>query len=187
MKKLTLLALLLSATVVYSQTVNNYMPNAGDRVPSGASGPGVVLTQRTIGKIIGVGAPIMQNFPIGQQCGNQGQRQPRQEQSSFNMGTVLGTIVGGVVGSRIGQGDGQLVATAVGGATGAVVGNNINRSMNASANNGQDCQTVFEQRIVGYSFVAQYDRLQMQGFMKGQPILGQDVEIIIHSTFYAGQ
>jgi hypothetical protein len=60
-----------SAQVVDQRGTFNYIPNAGDRVPDGASGPGIVYTQRTTGNIISVGMPVYKNVVTGQQCSGQ--------------------------------------------------------------------------------------------------------------------
>jgi len=60
-----------AAQSVDSQGVYNYVPNAATRVPDGASGPGIVYTQRTTGTIIAVGMPVYKNRVTGQQCDGQ--------------------------------------------------------------------------------------------------------------------
>jgi hypothetical protein len=62
---------LAEAQVVDARGVYNYIPNAGDRVPDGASGPGIVYTQRTTGNIISVGMPVYKNQVTGQHCDGQ--------------------------------------------------------------------------------------------------------------------
>lgn len=57
-----------TAQVVDQRGTYNYIPNAGDRVPDGASGPGIVYTQRTTGTIISVGMPVYKNVVMGQGC-----------------------------------------------------------------------------------------------------------------------
>lgn len=169
--------------------VHNYIPGIADRVPDGATGPGVVYTQRAVGKIIAVGNPRYQNYPIGNTCQSQFQQQPNRpkETSSLNWGTVAGGVAGAVVGSQFGSGVGKSVATAVGAGAGGYVGNRVyqNETANTSSVN-QECQTVFEQRLEGYSFTAQYHSIQVQGFSRRMPRVGDDTEIIIRSVFYAG-
>jgi uncharacterized protein YcfJ len=191
MKKLALVALILAGSTAFAQqNITNYMPNAAERTPDGASGPGIVYTNRVLGKVIAVGSAIVQNFPTSQTCA-QGQYQPQPQQSSaFNAGTVIGGIVGAIVGNQVGgKGAGKEVATALGATTGAMVGNNMNQQQTTNQGgayqNGQ-CQTQFEQRIVGYNFIVQYQSLQMQGTMNRMPRIGEEVEVIIRSTFYAG-
>lgn len=180
MKKLAFLVLAVASCVASAQGIVNYMPDANTRTPQGASGPGVVYTQRTTGKIISVGAPIYQNVVIGQNCQTY---QTQQTGSVINVGTFLGTVAGGIIGAQVGQGDGRLVATAIGAATGGAVGNHLNQ---ANPQTQTQCVPITEQRLMGYSFIAQYEHLQMQGFTRSLPRIGQDVEIIINSTFYAG-
>lgn len=180
MKKLAFLVLAVASCVASAQGINNYLPDANTRVPSGASGPGVVFTQRTTGKIISIGAPIYQNVVIGQNCQT---IQTQQTGSAVNVGTFLGVLAGGIIGAQVGQGDGRLVATAIGAGVGGAVGNNINQSQTQGQT---QCVPITEQRLMGYSFIAQYEHLQMQGFTRSLPRIGQDVEIIINSTFYAG-
>jgi hypothetical protein len=64
-------AITATAQVVDQRGTYNYIPNAGDRVPDGASGPGIVYTQRTTGTIISVGMPVYKNVVNGQQCEGQ--------------------------------------------------------------------------------------------------------------------
>jgi hypothetical protein len=65
---LACVALTSVAQVVDQRGTYNYIPNAGDRVPDGASGPGIVYTQRTTGNIISVGMPVYKNIVNGQHC-----------------------------------------------------------------------------------------------------------------------
>ena len=195
--KRALIAVLISLTTVaaYAQNdareINNYLPGVMDRAPSGATGPGVVNTHRLVGKIIGVGAPVTKNYVIGNTCngpyGQNQQFQQPQQQSSFNGGAVMGAVIGGAIGSRFGEGTGKQLATGAGAATGALLGNSIHQMQNPVQAQGQQvCQNVFETRIVGYSFIAQYEHIQVQGFMRRQPQIGDDVEIIVHAAYYAG-
>ena len=170
--------------------VHNYIPGIADRVPDGATGPGVVYTQRAVGKIISIGNPRYQNYPIGNTCQQQFRQQPQdrsKETSSLNWGTIAGGVVGAAVGSQFGGGTGKAVATMAGAGAGGYVGNKIyqNESSNTTPLQ-QECQTVFEQRLEGYSFTAQYHSIQMQGFSRRMPRVGEDAEIIIRSVFYAG-
>ena len=170
--------------------VHNYIPGIADRVPDGATGPGVVYTQRAVGKIISIGNPRYQNYPIGNTCQQQFRQQPQdrsKETSSLNWGTIAGGVVGAAVGSQFGGGTGKAVATMAGAGAGGYVGNKIyqNESSNTTPLQ-QECQTVFEQRLEGYSFTAQYHSIQVQGFSRRMPRVGDDVEIIIRSVFYAG-
>jgi uncharacterized protein YcfJ len=191
MKKLTVIALVLAASTAFAQqNITNYLPNAAERTPDGATGPGIVYTNRVLGKVIAVGSAIVQNFPVAQNC-NPAQYQPQpQQSSSLNMGTFIGGVAGAIIGNQVGgKGAGKEVATAIGATTGALVGNNMNQQMQqpqgGAYQNGQ-CQTTFEQRIVGYNFIVQYQSLQMQGTMNRLPRIGDEVEVIIRSTFYAG-
>ena len=68
---LAFVAIAASAQVVDQRGTYNYIPNAGDRVPDGASGPGIVYTQRTTGTIISVGMPVYKNIVNGQHCDGQ--------------------------------------------------------------------------------------------------------------------
>jgi uncharacterized protein YcfJ len=200
MKKFVIAALAFAAIAASAQIVDprgtyNYLPNAADRVPDGASGPGIVFTQRTTGTIISVGAPVYKNIAVGQVCNQAPQYQQQQNGSSLNMGSVIGGVAGAIIGNQVGgRGDGKTAATALGAVTGAFVGNNMNQQMNQQPQyqqpqyqQGQQCQTQFEPRLVGYPFTVQYQHLQMQGFMSRQPQVGETAEIIIRSTFYAAQ
>ena len=195
MKKIVIAALALAAIAASAQVVDqrgtfNYIPNAADRVPDGASGPGIVYTQRTTGTIISVGAPVYKNVTVGQICNQPQYQQPQQNSSSLNMGTFIGGVAGAIIGNQVGgKGDGKSAATALGAATGALVGNNMNQQMNQQPQyqQGQQCQLQFEQRLVGYYYTVQYQHLQMQGFMARLPQVGETAEVIIRSTFYAAQ
>ena len=68
---LAFVAVTATAQVVDQRGTYNYIPNAGDRVPDGASGPGIVYTQRTTGTIISVGLPVYKNVVTGQHCDGQ--------------------------------------------------------------------------------------------------------------------
>lgn len=198
-KTILVSALVLLTSSVFAQNYpdgrgNNFLPQDVDRAPSGApsgaTGPGVVYTQRTTGRIISVGAPITQSVPIGQYCQNQGNQQYNQNQGE-TVGSVLtttvGALAGGALGSKFGKGNGQLAATAIGaGAAGAYAHDRYQEGQR-QPQQGQNCQVQFEQQIVGYSFIAIYESIQVQGIMRRQPRIGESVEIIIRSTFYAAQ
>lgn len=194
MFKFSALVLALSVTSAMAQPVNNYLPDVNERMPDGASGPGIVHTQRVYGRVISVGNPIMKSVATGKSCYPVSSIQPQyqqQDNSSVNAGTIIGMIAGGIVGNQVGGGQGKTAATALGAATGAIVGNNMNQQQNqASRNqyqpNQQQCETTYEQRIVGYSFVVEYNQLQMQGFMNRQPQLGEQVQVIVRSTYFPG-
>ena len=168
-----------------ARQINNYIPGLADRSPDGATGPGVVYTSRAVGRVISVGAPITKNYVIGNTCTQNGQppQQPPQRESALNPGSVAGAVIGGVVGSRFGGGVGKDIFTIGGAVVGSAVGS---EAYNNSNRNNQTCQNVFETRVVGYSFIAQYQYIQVQGFMRRQPQIGDDVEIIVRSVIYAG-
>jgi uncharacterized protein YcfJ len=194
MKTLSLLILSLTAGAALAQPINNYLPNADTRTPDGVSGPGIVHTQHVQGRVIGLGNPIMKNFATGKTCepATQPRYQPQQQNdSSINEGTILGAIAGGIIGNQVGGGDGKKAAVAIGAVTGAMVGNNMHQQQNAPQRYEQPqqelrCETFFEQRIVGYPFVVEYNGLQMQGVMNRQPRIGDSVQVIVRSTYYPG-
>jgi uncharacterized protein YcfJ len=194
MKTLSLLILSLTAGAALAQPINNYLPDADTRVPEGASGPGIVHTQRVLGRVISIGNPVMKSVATGRTCYPTQQPQYQQQQqndSSLNEGTILGALAGGIIGNQVGGGDGKKAAVAIGAVTGAMVGNNMHQqqqqpSRNQYQPNQQQCETTFEQRIVGYSFVVEYNHLQMQGFMNRQPQIGESVQVIVRSTYYPG-
>jgi len=168
-----------------AREINNYIPGLADRIPDGATGQGVVYTSRAVGRVISVGAPITKNYVIGNTCTHNGTvpQQQQQQQSTLNPGSLAGAVIGGVVGSRFGGGVGKDILTIGGAVVGSAVGSEV---YNNSNRNQQVCQNVFETRVVGYSFIAQYQYIQVQGFMRRQPQIGDDVEIIIRSVIYAG-
>jgi uncharacterized protein YcfJ len=153
-----------------------------DQAPSDATGPGVTYTQRVMGRVVGVGAPVTKQVPTGQTCYTP-QVQPQQSGSAFNIGTIIGTVAGAVVGSRIGAGTGRDVAIAAGAATGGAVGNDYYQ--NSASGQGSRCEATYEQHLVGYSYIAQYQDIQVQGFMNRQPRIGEEVSLIVRSTFFA--
>jgi uncharacterized protein YcfJ len=194
MKTLSLLILSLIAGAALAQPINNYLSDADTRTPDGVSGPGIVHTQHVQGRVIGVGNPIMKSFATGKTC-TPIQQQPRyqpqqQNDSSINPGTILGAIAGGIVGNQVGGGDGNKAAIAIGAVTGAMVGNNMHQQSAPQRYEQPQqelhCETFFEQRIVGYPFVVEYNRLQMQGVMNRQPQIGESVQVIVRSTYYPG-
>jgi uncharacterized protein YcfJ len=195
MKTLSLLILSLTASAAFAQPINNYLPDADTRTPDGVSGLGIVHTQRVYGRVIGVGNPIMKNFATGKTCEPSQPRyqqpQSQQNNSSVNEGTILGAIAGGIIGNQVGGGTGKTAATAVGAVTGAMVGNNMHQQQNTPQRYEQPqqdvrCETFFEQRIVGYPFVVEYNHIQMQGTMSRQPQIGESVQVIVRSTYYPG-
>ena len=130
-----------------SRDVHNYIEGIADRVPDGATGPGVVYTQRAVGKIISIGSAVFETFPVG--------------------------VVGGVC-----------ITVPGGFGLPNLSGSPMYKKQAAEAR--LQCQTVFEQRLKGYSFTVQYHSIQMQGFSRRMPRVGEDAEIIIRSVFYAG-
>ena len=175
--KLIVTALMAFVTAASAQTMNrdgsfNYVPDASGRTPAGTSGPGVVHTQVMKGRVIAIGSPITRLVPVGRQCiGQEPQMYPA-------AAATVGAIAGGAIGSQLGGGrGGQAAATTAG----VILGSQI-----AQAVNGQPCSTIFEQQILGYNYTAAYHYIQMQGVLRRQPQIGEEVEIIIHSTFYAG-
>jgi uncharacterized protein YcfJ len=189
-RSLFAVAALAFSMVVHAQSyddrnIYSTSPGSADRIPDGATGPGIIYTQRTTGQVISVGAPVTRAVPIGQNCDDQTRRSaPRV--TGVNAGTLIGGVIGGAVGSRFGGGHGREALTALGAAAGAVAGTDSYNQAQQSNDPLLPCEVIFEQRIVGFSYIAQYDGLQMQGFMKRQPRIGDTVEIIIRSVFYAG-
>ena len=185
MKKLLLTAMFLSSAA----SAQTYLADPHAERPTGASGPGVQYTQTVLGKVIGVGAQVVKQIPTGIVCTKDGVR----EHSALNSGTAIGTVVGGVVGSRFGGGNGKKLATVAGAVIGGSVGNEVNRQHEYQTGHYQNqyqngCETVFETRIVGWTYTAAYGGLQMQGMMVNrQPQLGEDVKVILTSTLYASE
>jgi uncharacterized protein YcfJ len=194
MKHAVTLAALVLASSAFAQTIDsqgayNYVPNAGSMSPDGATGPGVVYTQRLVGRVISVGAPISKNYPIGTTCDGRSQQQGQQypqRQGASAVDTFVGAAIGGAIGNRVGGGRGREIATAAGAATGAQYMQNQVSQQYQQYPQQQQCQTIFENRIVGWTYTAQYEHIQMQGFMQRQPQIGDNVTIIAKSTFYAG-
>lgn len=162
--------------------------------PFGASGPGVTVTKREVGVVISVGEPVTRNISVGQECQTQQQYQPQrhQEGSAVNPGTVIGALVGGAIGSQVGGGQGRDYAIAAGAVTGAMIGNrDYQQNQNGYNSNYQQpqqvCREVFEQRVIGYSYTAQWEYVQVKGFNPfKQPKIGERVEIIVKQTIYTG-
>jgi len=177
MKALTA-ALLIAAATANAQDIPANRPD-------GASGPGVQFTQRVVGTIISVGSPITKPINVGYDCPDPTKPKPH---SVVNKGTIIGAITGAAAGYVISDKNG--VATVAGAAAGGAIGNNIDKrsyEKRTSAADSNGCVTVFEMRTVGWNYTATYAGLQMQGVMVRQPNVGEDVMIIITSTFYAGE
>lgn len=174
---LVILALLASTAVSAQEEVR----------PVGATGPGVQYTERVVGQVIAVGSPLYRHVPVGYVC-PEGTPQPQKPHSSVNGGTLIGAIIGGVVGSQIGDGRGQTAATIGGTMAGAYIGDKANQRIHAQPNvQPSQCTTTFEQRIVGWTYTANYSGIQVQGVMSRQPQVGENVTIIVTSKFYAGE
>lgn len=194
-KVLCFVILSLVSTKLFSQNIEfrdtvNYIPGLADKVPEGATGPGVIYTSRTIGKVIAIGAPVTKNYAVGNTCQNNELPIPSQNTvsaPSLNMGTVAGAIIGSAIASRFGGGTGKDIMMSSGAVIGAATGSDIvNNHRQSQVQQTPQCQTIFENRVVGYTFVAQYHHIQVQGFMRRQPQIGEDVEIIVRSAIYAG-
>lgn len=181
---LSIAALISTAAIAQDSAVYNYLSGAANRAPDGVTGQGVVHTSRAVGRVISVGAPMTKSLPVGQDCsGRHSTPQFIQQGQSPNAGEIIVRgVVGAAIGSRFGGGRGKEAMTAIG----AGVGVASAYEQPVQQGHQAQCVTIFEQRIVGYTFIAQYQYIQVQGFMRNQPQIGQDVEIIIHSTFYAG-
>lgn len=177
MKHAVTLAALLISGAAFAQSYGN--PGAND-LPQGAAGPGITHVQTVQGTVIAVLDPIVRNIPIGQNCIQNAQPEDR---SSLNRGSVIGAITGGLLGSLVGRGDGRKVAIAAGAAGGALVGNDYYQ--NTGGQGGVVCQQQFEQRIVGYPYVAQIDHIQVKGVSVNPPRIGDFVTIVVRSTFWA--
>ena len=188
MKRILMMALASVAISASAQTrdVYNYIPGIADRPPEGVSGQGVVYTHRTTGVVISVGSVITRAIPVGNTCQQHYSPQAgyQQQQQPGLLETGVRAAIGAAIGNQIGGGRGREIATATGAAIGAASGQQ--QPQQAYGYGNQSCQTIFEQRVVGYSFTAQYQHIQMQG-VSARPIqVGENVEIIIRSVFYPG-
>jgi uncharacterized protein YcfJ len=185
MKRVLFALALAAATSVGAQQRDtyNYINGLADRAPDGATGQGVVHTNRTTGRVVAVGAPITRPFPVGQDCSGQYSTpqfvQPSQGPSAGEV--IVRGAIGAAIGSRFGGGRGREAMTAIG--TGVGVASAYEQPQQ---NVQPRCVTIFEQQIIGYTFVAQYQHIQVQGLMRRQPQIGEEVEIIVRSVFYAG-
>lgn len=179
MKSLIALALLAASSTAFAQNYNQQ------------SQP-ITHTYTVSGRIIAIDRPITRQVQRGQNCDQyqQDYNQPQyQENSDLNAGSVVGAIVGGALGSRVGKGSGRDVAIGVGAATGAIMGNSnsrssVNSNYRPQQNYQQRCTPIFEEVVVGYSFIAQYEHYQIRGQMRSMPQIGQPIEITIRSTLY---
>lgn len=99
-----------------------------------------------------------------------------QAQPHSSVGAIAGVIGGGLLGSRIGKGNGQIAGTIAGAGLGGFVGDKID---NAPA--AQTCQNVQQlaDRVVGYSFVAEYQSLQIGGYSTVPRQIGELVPVRI--------
>ncbi len=175
MKRLFVLFALVSAPV-FAQVI-----------PEGATGPAVAFTQRVTGTVIAVGTPVKQTIFTGTTCPVD--ITATKPHSPVNGGTLTGAVIGGVVGSQVGDGRGKTAAIIAGTLGGAYIGNKINENIHEkrSAPDSRGCYSTFEDRIIGWTYTAEYAHLQMQGVMSRQPNIGENVEVIITSYLYAGQ
>lgn len=166
-------------------------PAFSQSVPDGATGPAVQFTQRVTGVVIAVGSPLRQQIFTGTTCPvDDGVSKSRSYQHTpVNGGTLTGAVIGGVVGSQVGDGRGKTAAIIVGTLTGAYVGNKANEKIHEKRSDpdSRGCYSTFEDRVVGWTYTAEYANLQMQGVMSRQPNIGENVEVIITSYLYAGQ
>lgn len=178
MKSLIALALIAASSTAFAQNYNQ-------------PAQPITHTYTVSGRIIAIDRPITRTIQRGQTCDqyqqdyNQGYNQPQyQENSDLNAGSVVGAIVGGALGSRVGKGSGRDVAIGVGAATGAIMGNSNSRSNVNSNYRQQRCTPIFEDVIIGYNYVAQYENYQIRGQMRNMPQIGQVIEITVRSTLY---
>lgn len=187
MKASILIGLLVLSSTALAQDV---ITDLSASRPDGATGPGVQFTQRVVGRIIAVGSPITRAIQTGYTCPHHEPERRTKEHSTLNGGTVLGAIIGGVAGSQVGDGRGKTAATITGTTAGALIGNNVNKRMHESkfetTSPQTGCTTTFEHQIIGWTFTAEYAGIQMQGTMRRQPQVGEDVMVIITSVLYAG-
>lgn len=183
MKAFFLLMALSSSAFAQDYINDPYTPR-----PPGATGPGVYYSQTVTGQIIGVGSQIIRNVPTAIVC-PENNPQGNPTHSALNTGTVIGAVTGGVIGSRFGDGNGKKAATAAGVVAGGIVGNAASKARHDRYQTSQNgCETVFETRIVGWTYTATYGGLQVQGTMRGRlPQLGENVNIILVSTIYTAE
>lgn len=201
--KLAIFILALASSSCFASDFNSQRHDSP--TPLGASGPGVVHTVRTTGRVIAIGNPLYKLVPVGNTCSNnhgapvipqnyenyrnQPQPQPQQQHpSSINPGTVLGGLVGGSIGSLAGKGRGREIMIAGGMLAGAMIGT---EAYNESRNDNQQhisprCEPIFENRVVGYPFVVQHGNIQLRGTSRHQLNIGDEVEVIVRSTLYPG-
>jgi uncharacterized protein YcfJ len=204
MKKLVLI-LALSATAIAAVADTNYMSHgSNDSVPVGASGQGVTQTIRAMGRVIAIGNPLYRMVPVGNSCHNpqpsyqvppQPQsyhyQQQQQAPAQINPGTVLGGLVGGSIGSLAGKGRGREIMIVGGALAGAMIGTDAYNEGRREHNPGQvsgpqRCETVYENRVIGYPYVVQYNNIQMRGTSRSPVNIGDELEVIVRSTFYPG-
>lgn len=181
MKTLIALALI---TISTSALAQNYNQQAQP----------ITHTYTVTGRIIAIDRPIVRTVQRGQSCdqnqSDYNQNYPSQnyqEGSDLNAGSVVGAVLGGALGSRVGKGNGRDVAIGVGAATGAIIGNSNSRSNSnyrPPQNYQQRCSPIFEEIIIGYNYVAQYENYQIRGQMRNMPQIGQPVEITVRSQLY---
>lgn len=194
MKRFLIAAVVLSVfSVAHARDhISNYNPDVMDRAPEGATGQGVVYTHRTNAVVISVGAPITRHIQSGNVCRQQqfipqsGYQHPQQQIPNV-LDVGVRAAIGAAIGNQIGGGRGREIATA----TGAVIGASTapqyqHQPQYPQGFPQQHCAPSFEQRVVGYPYVAQYQYIQVRG-VSARPIQpGDNVEIIIRSVFYPG-
>lgn len=99
-----------------------------------------------------------------------------QQSQPSGAGAVMGAIAGGAVGNAVGGGSGRDLATVIGIVGGAVLGNKIEGTRD-EVRNVQQCttQTTFENRILHYDVIYEYDGKRYSVKMPSDP--GQFVRL----------
>ncbi|MFM8623620.1 MAG: glycine zipper 2TM domain-containing protein [Betaproteobacteria bacterium] len=99
-----------------------------------------------------------------------------QQSQPSGAGAVMGAIAGGAVGNAVGGGSGRDLATVIGIVGGAVLGNRIEGTRD-EVRNVQQCttQTTFENRILHYDVIYEYDGKRYSVKMPNDP--GQFVRL----------
>lgn len=191
--------LAVASSVSFASDFNTQYRQDGP-IPVGASGPGVVHTVRTTGRVIAIGNPLYKLVPVGNTCSNGGAQMPPQnneihrnypqpqQPSSINPGTVLGGLVGGSIGSLAGKGRGREIMIAGGMLAGAMIGTETYNESRADTSQhiSPRCEPIFENKVIGFPFVVQHGNIQLRGTSRHQLNIGDEVEVIVRSTLYPG-
>lgn len=132
-----------------------------------------------MGRVVAVTSPIYEIVPVTYDCYDdyryEGYRD-RDRQRSLNSGTVLGGVIGGALGSQVGDGRGRDAAIVAGTIVGASIGND---RYHRERDRPRRCDRRYEERIVGYNYIAEYRGYRVHGQTNRRVYLGMRVPMLV--------